>query len=243
MNSSVEYKGPELVVFEAAKNWKSYFAAAIRPNVKGHVLEVGAGIGGVTRILCAHLSRGIVEKWLCLEPDASQCANIANKIENGDLPEYCHTMVGMLSDVAGKQKFDTILYVDVLEHIEFDLAELEMASQCLRPSGRLVVLAPAHQGLFSDLDRAASHFRRYTTDSLRALTPTDTDLIVSRYFDCIGMLASLANRLLLRQGVPTMRQILFWDRLMIPLSRIFDPILAYKLGKSVLVVWEKRDEV
>lgn len=243
MNSSIEYEGPELVIFEAARNWKTYFSKAIHPSVKGKVLEVGAGIGGVAKVICAGLSDGVVESWMCLEPDPGQSAIIAAEIENGGLPEFCRTMVGTVSDIQAKQKFDTILYIDVLEHIENDLTELAMAAEFLSPGGRLVVMSPAHPQLFSELDKAARHFRRYTALSLGALTPPDTKLVISRYYDCVGMIASLANRLMLRQGIPTLGQIHVWDRLMIPLSRLLDPVFAHRLGKSILTVWEKTEKI
>ena len=53
------------------------------------------------------------------------------------------------------------------------------------------------------------------------------------------MLLSLANRLLLQQKLPTLKQILFWDKRVIPLSRILDPVLGYRVGKSILGVWQK----
>ena len=59
------------------------------------------------------------------------------------------------------------------------------------------------------------------------------------YLDSVGMLASGANRLLLSQAMPTERQILTWDRLMIPVSRVLDPLLGYTVGKSILGVWKR----
>ena len=53
------------------------------------------------------------------------------------------------------------------------------------------------------------------------------------------MLASLGNRLVLQRSMPSQRQIAVWDRLMVPLSRLIDPLLGYSLGKSVLAVWRK----
>jgi hypothetical protein len=61
------------------------------------------------------------------------------------------------------------------------------------------------------------------------------------YLDAAGMLASAANRLLLSSAMPTERQILTWDRLLIPVSRIIDPIFAGRLGKSVLGIWRRQD--
>ena len=60
------------------------------------------------------------------------------------------------------------------------------------------------------------------------------------YLDSVGLLASLSNRAMLRQHMPTARQIAIWDRLMVPMSRLLDPLLFHRLGKSVLAVWRKR---
>ena len=60
-----------------------------------------------------------------------------------------------------------------------------------------------------------------------------------RYLDSVGMMASLGNRLLLRAGMPTLRQILAWDRLMVPLSRRLDPWVGYRFGRSILAVWTR----
>ena len=64
-----------------------------------------------------------------------------------------------------------MLYIDVLEHIEHDLDELARAASHLAPGGHLVVLAPAHQALFSDFDRAIGHYRRYNRAGLQKLAP------------------------------------------------------------------------
>ena len=59
------------------------------------------------------------------------------------------------------------------------------------------------------------------------------------YMDCVGLLASLGNSLLLKASMPTQRQIRIWDDWMVPLSRCLDPILGHRLGKSILTVWRK----
>ena len=78
---------------------------------------------------------------------------------------------------------DCILYLDVLEHIADDRAEMKRAAARLAPGGRLVVLAPAHQALFSVFDRAVGHHRRYDRKSLRALTLPELELRTLRYVD------------------------------------------------------------
>ena len=166
-------------------------------------------------------------------------AQIARAIEEGELPAACRVLNGTLADIAEEPRFDTILYVDVLEHIEDDRAELERAAGQLKPGGRLVVLSPAHAWLFSPFDKAIGHLRRYRLGDQVTLAPPGMALIAARYLDSVGILASLANKLWLRSSMPTLRQILIWDRLMVPLSRLFDRLTFGRLGKSVLFVWRK----
>jgi hypothetical protein len=59
------------------------------------------------------------------------------------------------------------------------------------------------------------------------------------YLDSAGMLASSGNRLLLKQSMPTLRQILFWDRYLVPVSRVLDRLVLHGFGKSLLGIWTK----
>jgi SAM-dependent methyltransferase len=222
--SEFQYVGSELALFEKARNWKAYWRSAIAPFVDGDVLEAGAGIGANMLQL-----RGLPHsRLIALEPDAS----LAEKIVDAD-----EVLTGTLADVPKGRWFDTILYIDVLEHIEDDRGELRRAALHLKPGGRIVVLAPAHPFLYTAFDAAIGHFRRYTRDALRATAPPELSLKKLVYLDSVGVLASLGNRLLLRSSMPTESQILAWDRFLVPLSRAIDPLLAGRAGKSVLGVW------
>jgi 2-polyprenyl-3-methyl-5-hydroxy-6-metoxy-1,4-benzoquinol methylase len=224
------YEGRELELFAGARNWKAYWRSHIAPFVRGTVLEVGAGNGNNTRLL-ENLD---YTRWLCVEPDSTLCAELRATLKNG-----CRTdvMVGTLADVSGTSRFDTILYLDVLEHIDDDRAELRTAMRHLRDGGHLIVLAPAHEWLFSPFDRALGHFRRYSSRTLRDAAPRELSLVFLRYLDAAGMTASLANRLLLKQAMPTAKQLRSWDEYLVPLSRRLDAALRYRLGKSVIGVW------
>jgi hypothetical protein len=102
------------------------------------------------------------------------------------------------------------------------------------------VLAPAHQALYSPFDQALGHYRRYSRSSLLQAAPPSLELVSTYYLDAVGVLASTANRLLLRASEPTVGQIRFWDRVLIPLSRVIDPILGFRVGKSVVAIWSRR---
>lgn len=225
------YVGTELELFAEAKNWKAYFAQSLAPWVRGDVLEVGAGIGTNTK----QLYGSAVRSWLCLEPDASLAAQAETAVAS--LPNTA-VIVGTTASAAERlARYDSVLYVDVLEHIEDDAGELVRAARLLSPGGHLIVLCPAHQALYSELDRAVGHFRRYDAGSLVACGPEALVLERVFYLDSVGMLASFANRALLKTAQPSLGQIKVWDRLMVPLSRLLDACTGRRLGKSVIAVW------
>jgi SAM-dependent methyltransferase len=227
------YPGTELALFAAARNWKSYVAAALAPYVRGRVLDVGAGIGGNMRFL----TNSTVTQWIALEPDPRLAAAIDETVSEAGLDVDYSVVTGTLRAVPGDARFDTILYMDVLEHIANDRDEVADAARHLAPGGCLVVLAPAHQCLFSSFDTAVGHHRRYSLKQLDDLAPADLRPELRRLMDSVGLLASIANRVFLRQANPTERQIAVWDRIMVRTSRVLDPIAGYRLGKSALVVW------
>jgi len=232
---SYVYVGTELDLFATAERWKSYVRRRVQPYVGRQVLEVGAGTGGTTRVLCDERP----QRWVCLEPDSSLGDRLIAAIHDGELADCCEARIGILADLDERDRFDTILYMDVLEHIADDGAELLRAADQLQAGGHLVVLAPAHQWLFTPFDEAIGHFRRYTKSTLRAAGPESLELVRLEYLDSIGMLASLGNRIVLKSSMPKPAQIAVWNRLMVPLSRLVDPLLGFAVGKSVLAVWRK----
>src|SRR5262249_37086561 len=118
--SSAAYAGGDLAVFEKARNWKNYWRRHVAPFIRGDVLGVGAGTGSNTRLL-SDLS---FDSWTAVEPDARLAERIAMVYGRH------RKVVGTIADIEGR--FDTVLYIDVLEHIEDDRGELECAAQRLR---------------------------------------------------------------------------------------------------------------
>jgi SAM-dependent methyltransferase len=239
------YRGRELEIFEKAVHWKRYFSSRVAPYIRGDVLEVGSGLGA-NLMFFSHLP---FHRWICLEPDRDLAARltlpdkryqaVTGTIE--DLPDAARGRPAQPSEPASSPGgFDTILYIDVLEHTEDDRAELLRASARLNPGGCVIVLAPAHPWLFTPFDSAIGHFRRYTKASLAACAPRGLRCEKLIYLDIMGLAASAANRLVLKSAMPTHGQIQFWDRVLVPISRfLIDPILAHGAGKSILGVWRR----
>ena len=229
------YVGGELELFAHAHHWKRYWISKLRPFIRGAVLEVGAGLGTNTVILRA----GTESRWFCLEPDPGLVAELKQKISDAPTCRSSEIVTGTIDSLPARDSFDTFLYIDVLEHIPDDRHEVERAACRLKDNGRLIVLSPAHGWLYSPFDKAIGHCRRYTAGTLRRLTPDNLRVKELFYLDSVGLLASTANRVLLRQSMPSREQLRVWDNFMVPCSRLLDPLTAHRFGKSVACVWER----
>jgi 2-polyprenyl-3-methyl-5-hydroxy-6-metoxy-1,4-benzoquinol methylase len=232
--STYTYAGSELDLFASSRRWKTYWRSHVNPFISGDVLEVGAGIGSNTLLLCDPQQH----RWTCLEPDASLASRAGDAVAQAGL--RVRVVVGTTRDLVTEPMFDAVLYLDVLEHIADDRAELSRAAGLLRIGGHLSVLAPAHPALFSRFDRFIGHHRRYSRRALTDISPSSLQIVQTRYLDTAGLAVSLANRFGLRQTQPTAKQIEFWDRTLVPMSQRLDRWLHFRCGKTVLAVWEKR---
>ena len=234
------YEGSELELFAGATQWKAYWASIVEPFLGERVLDVGAGIGATAGLFSSHAC----SVWTALEPDPELAGRIAASVASGRLPPHVEARCGTVDDLDQGRRYDTLLYIDVLEHIQDDRAELHRAARLLEPGGHLVIVGPAHGFLYSPFDAAIGHFRRYDLDSLHSVIPPGLQPRIRRYLDAAGMAASLANRWMLRDAEPSPAQIRFWDRLLVPISRrVLDPLTRGRLGKSIACVYRKTSHV
>jgi SAM-dependent methyltransferase len=225
------YVGSELELFIKATNWKKYWASRVRPFVRGRVLDVGAGLGATFDYLGEAAAQ-----WTCLEPDATLCDELRTRL--GSHPRPPRVVCGTLEGIQPDERFDTIVYIDVLEHIEHDREQAQAATAHLEPGGSLIVLSPALPFLFSPFDSSVGHFRRYTAESLEAVTPAGMTVKDWFYLDGLGVLASLFARVA-KRSAPTQAQIATWDKTIVPVSRLTDALTSRLFGRTIVMVWSK----
>jgi 2-polyprenyl-3-methyl-5-hydroxy-6-metoxy-1,4-benzoquinol methylase len=146
MTAQAAYLGRELDVFAGAATWKGYWRSHVTAFIGGDVAEVGAGIGANTELLS---NSDRVQHWTCLEPDPVLAQRLRESLRAGT--GRCRIIVGTLEDVGDADRFDSVVSIDVLEHIEDDRAELIRAAAHLRPGRTLSCWRPA-QWLFTAFD-------------------------------------------------------------------------------------------
>lgn len=218
----------ELKYFDKAKNFRKYQFNLIKKNIKGNVAEIGPGNGVFLRYYVKNS-----KKIYLYEPTISFNKNLKkNKSKKIKIINKKFRLK--------KNFFDTILYLDVIEHIESDLIEIKRAYKSLRKGGKLVINVPAYQYLYSQFDKDIDHFRRYSkSDFIKILNKLKIYKHRITYFDSIGYMLSLLSKIFVKNYRNNFaKKIYIWDTL-IPVSKFFDKILFHCFGKSLLVIIEK----
>lgn len=223
----------------AADHFFSWALEEFRPFLRGRVLEVGAGVGTITRRLLdtdPDLSIVALEPAGNLFGDLASVAALSARVEaaNQTLVEYL---------AGAPEPFDAVVYLNVLEHVEDDARELRLAADALRPGGALLVFGPALEWLYSELDYKAGHYRRYSLRRLHRLArAAGFEILSLRYFDVVGVLPYLVAYRLLRRPAISGSTLWGYDRLLVPVSRRLQRAVPRPpLGKNVVLVARKAE--
>jgi SAM-dependent methyltransferase len=156
--------GPEILdVFTEAPQFNRWMADTIRPHIGQCVMEMGAGIGNLTRLLAPRRKR-----YVATDIDDEHLARLHSRLQHRPNLETAHCD---LSNPADFQPFggqmDTVVCLNVLEHIEDDPLGLRCIHSALRIGGKAIILVPEGMGVYGSLDVVLGHYRRYTTSELR----------------------------------------------------------------------------
>ncbi|HTQ53202.1 MAG TPA: glycosyltransferase [Bryobacteraceae bacterium] len=160
------YKDPGHDILDAlsgARRFNKWMADTIRPFIGRRVLECGAGIGNLSRVLAPGR-----ERYIAGDINGEYLARLRQRFQHRPRIEVRHCDVLNPADfesLAGT--VDTVVCLNVLEHIGDDRAGLRNIHTALMPGGRAVILVPHGQELYGSLDKALEHHRRYSHAELR----------------------------------------------------------------------------
>lgn len=232
------YEKRSLEVGEEFHRYADWIMRPLLPHIHGRVLEIGAGIGTIADRYVDRTTSAVL-----LEPAQNLHAMLATRMRPRP---HVQTTCGFLDEVVGRQvdgvdfalgSFDTVVMVNVLEHISDDIGTMALVRSLLRPHGRVVVFVPALPRLFGSYDEKVGHVRRYTKRSLRGLV-TMRDFRVSElaYVDLLGMAPWFVSGRLLRQQEVGQRSAQIYDRAAVPVCRVVDRLTGPPVGKNLRCV-------
>ena len=205
----------------------------IAPYIGRRVLEVGSGIGTFSQELTNR------DALVCLDIEASYVADLAARFEH--FPHVrCLLLDASSPEILSLRSYihDTIICLNVLEHIQDDLLTLRHFFQLLSPGGRLILLVPAHPFLYSSLDKAISHFRRYSrSDLVEKLR--QAGFRIQRLFaiNLFGVLGWFLNGKVLRRTLLPEGQLGLYDSF-VPAFRVAEALLGRRVGLSWIAIAE-----
>lgn len=230
--TGVDYQGRDLEAMSAAVNYHQWILDEIAPFLGDSVAEVGAGIGSVSEML---LARG-VKRLASFEPSSQMFTLLAKNLQS---ESRARAINDFFSPRYAAEQFDSVVYLNVLEHIPEDGKELAGAIECLRPGGHLIIFVPALQWLYSDFDKEVGHFRRYTLGGLQSIVEgAGFNVVRARYFDIAGVLPWYLNFVLMRNTMGK-GSVAIYDKIVVPVMKRVESLLSPPVGKNVLLIARK----
>jgi len=221
--------------FDALGEAANYRAALLRefaPVLKGCVVEVGAGIGQFTREIT---TLPTVSQMVSIEPEPKFCERFRQLLPGREIIQ------GTIDHLPTAFQPEAIVCVNVLEHIEDDLAELRTFHRRLQSQrGHLCLFVPARPEIYAPIDKDFGHFRRYTRPGLRKKL-SDAGFAIRRlnYFNSLGYFIWWLNFCVLKKRTFDVQAVRVFDRLIFPVvnsleTRLFRP----PFGQSLIAIAE-----
>jgi SAM-dependent methyltransferase len=216
-----------------AKNYFAWQSRLVARELGQRVVEVGCGIGNFTGML---LDRQLV---VALDREEA-CVQFLRQRYPGR--QNLHVLTGDASSGAlrdlARFRPDSVVCVNVLEHIEDDVAALRAMASILIPGGVIVLLVPAFDSLFGPIDRNLGHCRRYRRRSLaRLASAAGVEVRKIHYVNAAGFFGWWVNAHLLQREAQSDGQIAVFDRYLVPIFSALEGAVKPPFGQSLLAVF------
>lgn len=236
----------ELETMAGAVRYQEWMFDRVRPSLGTCILEVGSGIGTMTRWLAAHAPT------VATDVDPGLLMRLRECAEGWRKPPIGILHIDLSRDVpeaTWAERVDTVVSFNVLEHIDDHVAAVRGMLAVLRASRatgpkRLIVLVPAHQWAYGAIDESFGHCRRYSkrmlADVIRSAGAGHVSMRM-RYFNTVGLPGWVVLGRLLRRPSFGRGSVDAMERL-VPIVRRIDSLLHgawdLPLGQSLLCVVE-----
>ncbi len=225
----------DLEVMYNARNYRKWIFDNIKDFVGERIVEIGGGIGS--------FSEFFLNKELLIILDIHDgCIEYLKKKFDGKKNIFIkkYDISKSIDSFILKNKPDTIICINVLEHIKNDVEAVHNMFRLLRNEGIVVIYVPAYNWLYGDIDRLVGHYRRYSKNSIKRLfEEAGFKTIKIKYMNSIGILGWFINNRLLRRREESLRQVLFYDKYIIPFVKKIEGKISVPFGLSILAIAKK----
>jgi len=222
-----------LEILTEAKNYNRWIAENFYSHVKAPLLEFGSGIGNISELLSTYTP-------LCLtDTDERMLAHLKNKFShiNDVSVNFLDITQPPPEHLVGS--FQTVIGINVLEHIEDDEKALVHLGNVLKPSGRLLLLVPAKKWAYTDLDKQLGHFRRYEKKELAEKIAKASFQIEKLYFfNIVGLMSWIIRDKIQRSGGLRPYQVSSFDSI-VPILKRVESKVSLPLGISLIAIAQK----
>jgi SAM-dependent methyltransferase len=222
-----------LEIMQAAPRYNRWQYSRVAPYLGRRICEVGSGIGNMSTLILG----GAPELLVVTDTDSYYREALRHKF--GGRHNVVVEQLTLPDKSAGNrfQRYglDTVVALNVIEHIAEDLEALRSMAAMLRPGGRAVVLVPAFQGLFGSLDHELGHRRRYTRSNLsQQMSEAGFQVERAFYFNLVGTFGWWLNARLRKAPRIPVEQLRYFDTL-VPILRLEDRV-PLPFGQSVIAI-------
>jgi SAM-dependent methyltransferase len=218
-----------LEALEGARNYNAWVASLVLPYLGDDPVEIGSGTGTNAALLLASGLRRLTVS----EPDPELVQRLRDRFADDE--RVTVRELDLLD--APRARYSAFLALNVLEHIDDDVAALRAAARLVRPGGAVVVFVPAFPFAMSEFDRAIGHHRRYTKAAARrAFAGAGLRVEELRYVNAPGLAAWTVGMRFLRMRPREGVVLRGWDRAVVPLARRIEKRLPPPFGQSLLAV-------
>ena len=226
------YPGKELEAMSFAVNYHRWIINEFESYFGEIVAEVGAGTGSISELL---LEKNI-KSLSAFEPSQNMYPLLEKTLQK---EKRAKAINDFFAGEHIRETFDSVVYINILEHVEEDHVELTNVLTALKPGGYLLLFVPALEWLYSEVDKQMGHVRRYTKNSLVNLVEdVGFTIVKERYFDLLGIIPWYINFVLLRSSFGS-RRVALYDNLVVPLMKIVESRIPVPIGKNILIVGKK----
>ncbi|MBN2753626.1 MAG: class I SAM-dependent methyltransferase [Candidatus Goldbacteria bacterium] len=217
------------------QNYNSWIYENIKKGISGRVLEIGCGIGNITdfilkdsRQVCAADIDGNYLKYACKKYKGNKKVKVkkldiikpGNKIKKGG--------------------YDTAVMLNVLEHIKDEKKAVVNVKNALVKNGKFVILVPAMQSIYGEMDKALGHHKRYNKAELKKLLEDNGFKIIDIfYLNFAGIIGwYFSGRILKKSHIPD-NQAKIFDRYILPVTKPCERLIKPPAGQSIVAIAQK----